>query len=303
MTLTAYGATAEEAVDDGIAYIEEMDGLLSTGSDTSEISRLNATGTYSLSEDVAEILSFAITISQDTDGAFNPLMYPIMNAWGFPTQEYRVPEQQELQSLLTLTDLSDLEFEKDTNTVTFQKDGMQVDLGGIAKGYTSSEIMSIYTEAGVTSGMVSLGGNVQVLGTKPDGSLWRVAVQNPDSEADYLGVIQVADKAVITSGGYERYFEQDGVTYHHIIDPSTGYPAESGLASVTIISENGTLADSLSTALFVMGLEKGTAYWEAHSDEFDVIFYTDTGELYVTESIADNFSSSFDWSVLSKEAT
>ena len=110
---------------------------------------------------------------------------------------------------------------------------MKIDLGGIAKGYTSSRIMDIYKDNGITSGLVNLGGNVQALGTKTDGTKWKIAVQSPDDTEDYLGILSVQDKAVITSGGYERYFEQDGVTYHHIIDPKTGYPAESGLVSVS----------------------------------------------------------------------
>ena len=116
--------------------------------------------------------------------------------------------------------------------------------------------MDIFKENGITSGLVNLGGNVQALGTKTDGSNWRVAVQSPDDTEDYLGVLSIRDKAVITSGGYERYFEQDGVTYHHIIDPKTGYPAENGLVSVTIVSSDGTLADGLSTLLFIMGRRK-----------------------------------------------
>lgn len=132
---------------------------------------------------------------------------------------------------------------------------MKVDFGGIAKGYTSASVMEIFKECGVTSGLVSLGGNVQALGSKIDGSSWKVAVQNPDSEENYLGVLSIKDKAVITSGGYERYLK-NGKVYHHIIDPSTGYPANSGLKSVTIVSNDGTLADGLSTSLFIMGLKK-----------------------------------------------
>ena len=132
---------------------------------------------------------------------------------------------------------------------------MKIDLGGIAKGYTSSRVMQIFKDCGVTSGLVSLGGNVQALGTKTDGTDWQIAIENPDKSSDYIGVVSVKDKAVITSGGYERYFEKNGKTYHHILDPKTGYPAESGLKSVTIVSDNGTLADALSTSLFVMGKE------------------------------------------------
>jgi thiamine biosynthesis lipoprotein len=170
-------------------------------------------------------------------------------------------------------------------------DGMEIDFGGIAKGYTSSEIMDIFKECGIESGLVSLGGNVQTLGYKTDGSQWRVAVQNPDETEDYLGVLETHDKAVITSGGYERYFEEDGKTYHHIIDTETGFPAQNGLTSVTIVSSDGMLADGLSTSLFVMGLEKASEFWKEHSDEFDAILLTEDGELYVTEGISDEFTS------------
>lgn len=300
MQLTAYGVNAETAVADAVTYIEQMDAMLSTGTETSEIAMLNANGEATLSPDAAAIMQRAIALSQDTDGAFNPLMYPIMQAWGFPTKEFRVPEQTELQQLLLLTNLDNLQFDAETGETSFAVDGMEVDFGGIAKGYTSAKISKIFKEDGVTSGIITLGGNVQAIGTKTDGSNWRVAIQNPDEDAEFLGVLETSDRAVITSGGYERYFEQDGVTYHHIIDPETGMPAESGLTSVTIVSEDGTLADGLSTALFVMGLEKATAYWQAHSDTFDAIFLTDDQTLYVTEGIRDAFSSSYEWNVLEK---
>ena len=177
---------------------------------------------------------------------------------------------------------------------------MKIDLGGIAKGYTSSRIMDIFKENGITSGLVNLGGNVQALGTKTDGSNWRVAVQSPDDTEDYLGVLSIQDKAVITSGGYERYFEQDGVTYHHIIDPKTGYPAKNGLVSVTIVSSDGTLADGLSTSLFIMGEEKAAEFWKAHSNEFEAIFVTDDGTIYVTEGLKDSFTTDLDMKVITK---
>ena len=168
---------------------------------------------------------------------------------------------------------------------------MAIDFGGIAKGYTSSRLMEIFREYNVSSAMVSLGGNVQVLGTKTDGSDWRVAVQNPDGTDDYLGILAIKDKAVITSGGYERYFEEDGKTYHHIMDNETGKPADSDLISVTIISKDGMLADGLSTALFVMGKEDALNYWREHREEFDAILVTKDGEITVTQGIADSFSS------------
>ena len=143
----------------------------------------------------------------------------------------------------------------------------------------------------MTGAILSLGGNVQCMGTKPDGSKWHIGIQRPDGGEGYLGVLTLTDKAVITSGGYERYFEENGTIYHHIIDPETGYPADSGLTSVTIVSADGALADALSTACFILGKEKAEAYWKAHADQFDMILYTEEGELLITEGLADIFES------------
>ena len=163
----------------------------------------------------------------------------------------------------------------------------EMDLGGIAKGYTSARVMEIFQEYGITSGMVSLGGNVQTLNTRPDGKPWQIGIQNPNGQqGSLLAVLSVENKAVITSGGYERYFEEDGNTYIHILDPKTGYPADSGLVSVSVISENGMLADALSTSLYLMGEEQAAGYWLTHADEFDMILETEDGTLYVTEGIS-----------------
>ena len=278
MTVTAYGENAEAAVDAAQAEIERLDALLSTGDEDSEIAKLNADGSAELSEDAGYLTERALELYQETDGAFDIAIYPVMEAWGFPTQNFQVPSQETLDQLLPLTDAGNISYDKETRKISFGVEGMKIDLGGIAKGYTSSRIMDIYKDNGITSGLVNLGGNVQALGTKTD-----------DTE-DYLGILSVQDKAVITSGGYERYFEQDGVTYHHIIDPKTGYPAESGLVSVTIVSTDGTLADGLSTSLFIMGEEKAADFWREHKDEFDAILMSDDGTLYVTEGLENDFS-------------
>ena len=184
--------------------------------------------------------------------------------------------------------------------ITLGMPGMEIDLGGIAKGYTSSRVMEVFKEYGIEHGIVSLGGNVQALGTKKNGKAWRVAIQNPESELDYLGVLEIEDKCVITSGGYERFFEQDGVRYHHIIDPRTGYPADSGIISATIISKDGTLADGLSTSLFIMGLEKAEKYWRANSDQFDFILEDKSGKLYVSEGVAGSLTTEAEMEVVKK---
>lgn len=300
MSVTAFGENADEAVDTAQAEIERLDAMLSTGNGDSEIAKLNVSGMAELSVDAGYLVERALELYTETDGAFDIAIYPVMEAWGFPSQNYQVPSEDALQERLALVDASKVSYDADSRKVSFGEAGMEIDLGGIAKGYTSARIMDIFRSYGITSGLVNLGGNVQVLGTKTDGSKWRVAVQSPDDERDYLGVLSVSDKAVITSGGYERYFEQDGITYHHIIDPKTGYPAENGLKSVTIVSADGTLADGLSTSLFIMGKEQAAEFWRMHSDEFDAILLTDDGTIYVTEGIADDFSTELPAEVISR---
>ena len=281
ITIKAYGKNADEAVSQAQEKVERLDKQLSTGLAESEISQLNADCGGTLSDEATYLMKRSLEICESTKNAFNPCMYPLMEAWGFTTKTYRIPEKNELQQLLTLTDIQQLTFDEQEKKVAFETQGMKLDFGGIAKGYTSAQIMEIFQNCGVESGMVSLGGNVQVLGNKIDGTPWRVGIQNPNTEEEYLGVLEVKDKAVITSGGYERYFEADGNVYHHIIDPGTGYPAGNDLDSVTIVSTDGTLADGLSTALFVMGLEKAQEYWKNNREAFDVILHTKSGQLYI----------------------
>ena len=289
MTLTVYGEDAQDALDAAEAEISRLDELLSTGMEDSEISQLNRNGETILSDDPAYLYERSLEVNKMTDGAFDPMIYPLMEAWGFTTREYAVPDQEMLLRLLDLTDLSDVSYSPEDHHIVFEKEGMAIDFGGIAKGYTSASVIDILKEKGIGHAVISLGGNVQVLGTKPDGTLWKVAIRDPQNISGFIGIAQVSDKAVITSGGYERFFEENGKIYHHILDPSTGYPAENGLLSVTVISEDGTLADALSTALYVMGLEPAEQVWRDNRDLFDAVFVTDSGKLYITEGIRDSF--------------
>lgn len=301
MTLTAYGEKAEEGLQEAKQRIEELDKKLSVGDKDSEIYQVNQNGSGEISDDTSYLIERSLELWKDTQGAFNPVMEPVMETWGFTTGKYKVPTKQELKKCLALTDASQVKLDSEKRKVTLGKKDMKLDLGGIAKGYTSSEIMKIFKQLNMKSAMVSLGGNAQVLGSKTDGSAWKVAVQDPEEENQYLGVLSVKDKAVITSGGYERYFEKEGKTYHHIIDPDTGYPAKSGLLSVTIVSKDGTLADGLSTALFVMGREKAEKYWKKNCEYFDAVFFTTDHKLYVTEGIAKEFSSEKEFTVIKKQ--
>lgn len=428
MNLLAYGDRAEEAIVAAAAEIHRIDDLLSTGNPESEISKINAAGGGEVSDFTAGLIAESQTLYKETGGLFDIAIYPVMKLWGFPTQEYRVPEKAEIEAALKLADPSAItvgsapapaapaaaegatsaaeetapaEAPKDDSTedagvpeeaqeaepqaaegpavpetattpaesaeapaeepaaapekdaaapeeaqeaapaaaeastaaapaaeetapaaaagetatgaveetapaeapkvqITFGIPGMEIDLGGIAKGYTSSRVMEIFKEYGVEHGLVSLGGNVQALGGKQDGNPWRVAIQNPESELDYLGVLEIKDKCVITSGGYERFFEQDGVRYHHIIDPRTGSPADSGIISSTIISSDGALADGLSTSLFIMGLEEAEKYWRANADKFDFVLEDRSGKLYISEGAAKMITTEMDMEVVKK---
>ncbi|CDB90306.1 putative uncharacterized protein [Clostridium sp. CAG:253] len=297
MTVTAYGKNAENGVNKAVDEINRLETVLSAEKQESDIYKLNETGSGTLSTDTKNIVSRALEINKTTNGAFDISIYPLMVKWGFTTQKYNVPSKNEISKLLKDVDSSKIIFDEKSGNIKL-KENMKIDLGGIAKGYTSSRVMQIFKECGVTSGLVSLGGNVQALGTKTDGTAWQIAIENPDKSSDYIGVVSVKDKAVITSGGYERYFEKNGKTYHHILDPETGYPAESGLKSVTIVSDDGTLADALSTSLFVMGKEKALDYWHEHKNEFDTVLVEDNGDITITGGLEKIFKSNFKFDIV-----
>lgn len=259
---------------------------LSVTDPSSELFTINSRGEGKVSPDTAELLKFALEVCESTDGALDISIYPVLRAWGFTTDDdYRVPSDGELAALLALVDYTKVDV---SDGAVALADGMQLDLGAVAKGFTGDRIVEYLRENGVKSALLNLGGNVQALGSKPNGAPWTVAVADPQ-HGGYLGTLEVADMAVVTSGGYERCFELDGATYHHIIDPSSGRPAASGLASVTVVGGEGALCDALSTALFVMGLDRAGEYWRAHGD-FEAIFLTDGGELYVTAGLEDSFT-------------
>ncbi len=299
MTVTTYGDNAEEAVEAAEVEINRLDALFSVGNADSDIARLNADKSALVSGETCELISRSKELYKSTEGALNIAVYPLMEAWGFTSGEYRVPEEDELVALLNCMDVDEISLDNNSGEVKLPQQ-MGIDLGAIAKGYTSSRLMDIFTSYNITSAIVSLGGNVQTLGVKTDGSKWRVAIEDPFSEdgQEYAGILEIQDQAVITSGAYERYFEQDGKRYHHILDPATGYPAENGLASVTIVSEDGTLADALSTALFVMGKDKALAYWQEHAEDFEVILIEDSGEMTISEGLEDYFSSEKEFTVV-----
>lgn len=266
--------------------IRSLEKELSVTDENSEISRLNATESTELSPEVADIMSRALDMCEKTDGALDITIYPVLKAWGFTTGDYRVPDDKEIDELLKYVDYRKIVLSTETSI----PEGFEVDLGSVAKGYTGTLIADYFRENGVKHALINLGGNVQCLGTKPNGEKWKVAIKSPfpDSKSGIFGVLDAADTAIITSGGYERYFEEDGEIYWHILDPKTGKPARNTLASVTVVGPDGLTCDALSTALFVKGLDEAIAFWKS-TPTFDAIFITDSGEVYITEGISAAF--------------
>lgn len=288
ITLTAYGENADAALDQSEERIRELESLLSVTGENSEIYAVNHSGwtPVSLSSDTEKVLSFALDIAQKTNGALEPTIYPILTAWGFTTESYQIPEQEKINQLLQSVDFQKVQIKNHSLALP---DGMQLDLGAIAKGYAGDEIANLLKNSGITSAIINLGGNVQTIGTRPDGSKWRVGLKAPYADG-HIGILEVSDCAVITSGGYQKYFiGEDGKKYHHIIDPATGKSAESGLISVTVIGKEGKLCDALSTALFVMGADKATAFWRENRG-FEMILLTDANEILLTEGLENSFT-------------
>lgn len=254
----------------------------------SEIYAANHSGgaAVSVSADTEELLRFALDMAEETGSALEPTIYPVLTAWGFTTDSYQIPAQEELDRLLELVDYKAITLTDNTVTVP---DGMMLDRGAVGKGYAADETAAILRENGVESALLDFGGNILTVGTKPDGTPWRVGVRDPDSDGT-LGVLEVIDQSVVVSGGYEKYFVgEDGERYWHIIDPETGRPARSGLVQAAIVSQESRLCDALSTAIFVMGLDKAVDYWQAHQD-FDMLLLTDDREIYLTEGLRGAFT-------------
>ena len=291
----------EELLGEAETILRESEERLSVTDEQSEVYALNAGETVALSPSTANTVGRALERCEMTEGALDISIYPAVRAWGFTTDEQRVPSDAELGDILTRVDwrklkeayggaLEDADTPSDPDAdeqlLLTLPEGMEIDLGAVAKGEAGQEIADMLKAQGVSSAIINLGGNVQTVGVKPDGSPWRVAVQDPFGDGLML-VTEIDDKSVITSGGYERFFEKDGQLYWHIIDPSTGRPADSGLVSVTIVGDDGMLCDALSTACFIMGLDRSEELWR-QLGSFEAVFVSSEGDVYVTEGLEKN---------------
>lgn len=296
MNITAYGKNASDGIDAAVGVINSLNDVLDPDNEGSYAYQINhAEGNdVIVTPQVNEMLSTALSVYKLSGGALDLSVYPIYKAWGeFKEETGRIPDDDELKELrkslgFGKTEIND--FEGEANFSVRMPAGTQISFGAVAKGCAAKYAIDAMRKNGVTSGIVSLGGNVQTLGTKPNGENWTVAVEDPNNTNAYVGTLSVGETAIVTSGSYQRYFTgSDGTKYHHLIDPSTGKPVDNDLVSVTIICEDGTLADCLSTAMFILGQKAALQYWRDNGG-FDMIMITKDNEVLCTTGLIEVFT-------------
>ena len=295
MTLTAYGKNAEAGLRAAEGVMQSMQAMLDPDLPTSTTYAINHAdgGNVVISAQVAKMLTTADTVYRQSGGALDLTIYPLVKRWGFEDGKYYLPTEDEI-----FTDRARLCFDKMVLTsfpstggyaVSFPADA-ELTFAAVARGCASENAIDAMRQAGVESGIIALGGNIQTLGTQPNGNPWPVGIQDPNNLTTYLGVVTVGETAVVTSAAYQcRYTANNGRTYHHILSPVTGYSANSSLLSVTVLCEDGTMADALSTALYVMGESKALSSWRTYGG-FEMILVTNDDRIVCTKGLIDNFT-------------
>ena len=284
MLITAYGEGAQEAVGAAFERIETIHRVADVN-DPYGLTALMSVRGFADAE-YLELLEISRHAYDITGGAFNPALGPLINLWDIGTENERVPADDEINAALALSSFDDVAWD---SFVRLRYADMQLNFGGVAKGYAADEAAQILRGHGIEHALLDLGGDIYALGTRPDGNPWRIGIRSPLGDGAVIGIVELSDTSAMTSGSYIRYFEQDGRRYHHIFDPQTGRPADSGLLSVTVIYENAALADAVSTAFFVLGIERSAAILQ-DIPEMSVIFITDELEIYLIGGQAQAFS-------------
>ncbi len=263
---------------------DEMD-FHTLSSDVAHVNREAFFEPVKVSNDTFKVVKEALAIAALSNGAFDITVGPLVEAWDIGGDNPRRPPQSEIDALLKLIDYRNVRLDEDDTTIQLLKEGMKIDLGGIAKGFAADEAAKVLKENGVDSAIINLGGNVLTVGNKPDGSQWRIGIQNPLSErGGHVMIINVGDKTLVTSGPYERFFEDEGVIYHHILDTQTGYPVDTDILSVSIITDESMYADALSTALYSLGLQKGMALINS-LEGVDAIFIDNKHKIFLSKGL------------------
>lgn len=291
ITATAYGDHAQIALDLAFDRVREIEDKMSrhkTGSEVDLINQNAGLNAVTISPDTYFVIQNALDYAKKSNGAFNPLIGEIVDLWGIGTENARVPSLEERDNILPYIHYDQIELRENPYTAKLSSNKVKLDLGAIAKGYAADQMRDILIEQGVSSALLALGGNVIVVGSKPGADFWSIGIQDPlaADRGEAVGVLKVKDTSVVTSGNYERFFERDGVRYHHIMDPFTGSPAESGVISSTIITQSSMDADALSTAVYVLGKDAGLKLLESLADVEGIII-TDDLSVYATSGITD----------------
>ncbi|EEH99286.1 FAD:protein FMN transferase [Clostridium tertium] len=292
VTVTLYDSNDEGILDKVFTKVKELESTLSINENGTLVDKINESAgiePVKVDYDTYTVIKKGLEYAKLSNGLFDISVGPIVKLWNIGLPEAKVPTQEEIDSRIPLVGYSDVELNDEENSVFLKRQGMMIDLGGVAKGYTADVISDILTEEGVKSAIIDLGGNIFAHGLKVDGSTWRIGIQNPFSDrGDIIGTITVKNKSIVTSGIYERYIEKDGIKYHHILSPKTGYPYENEIAGITIISDKSSDGDALSTSVFAMGVEEGMKFINTQ-EGIDAIFVTKDNKIYITDGIRDIF--------------
>lgn len=290
--ITIYDKASTSILDKCYAKLKEIENKMSVDIPTSEVSTINKMAgikPVKVSDDTYYVISSGKSFSDLTEGKFDITVGPLVKLWGINTPHARVPAPAEIKAVLPLINYKNIALNPKDKSIMLMKKGMALDLGGIAKGFAGDAVKKVLLDNGVKHAIIDLGGNVLTLGSKVDGSAWRIGVQNPvQTRGDYLGIVKVKDKTVVTSGIYERFFEKNGKRYHHIMDTKTGYPVDNELASVSIVTDVSMNADALAKA-FTFGVKKGLAFIERQKN-VEAIFVTRDNKVYITPGLKGSFT-------------
>lgn len=290
--ITIYDKPQDKIFNECFKKLKEIDDSMSINKTGTELDKINSAAgisTVKADSDVYNVIKSGVKYGDISGGKFDITIGTITTLWNIGTDKARVPEPSEIKSGLSLVNYKNIILNDSTKEVMLKNKGMIVDLGGIAKGYAADELSKILKKDGVKRAMIDLGGDILPVGRKADGSDWGIGIQDPNStRGDILGEVRVGEKAVVTSGIYERYFEKNGKRYHHIMDTSTGYPIDNELASVSIITNNSTDGDGLSTTVFAFGVNDGMKLYNRLKN-FEAVFVTKNKEVYITPGLKDKF--------------
>ena len=292
--ISAYGKNSKQAVDSACERVQEIHGRMSLYEKDSDVAKINCNAGREAQEihaDTFSLLKRSAEFSVLSGGAFDITIRPLTELWGFGKKKNYVPAKDEIERALPLVNYRDLLLDEEHCTAYLVKAGQSIDLGGIAKGYAADEAKRILMQHKISDALINLGGNIVAMGHREDGLPWRIGVQNPlSARGEYIGTIEASDKTIVTSGSNEQFFIRDGVRYHHIIDPRTGYPADSELLSVTVICSSSTDADGLTTGIFVSGISDSMTLLK--NADAQAIFIMQNNDLFLTECLQNTFKRS-----------